>query len=494
MLKPRPSANDMYTRGLTALASLIYTEAAGEYTGEDGIVRFVRNVLRVEPTPYQADVLRMLVRHKRVAVFAPHGVGKTALSAWVTLWAICAFQTDVKVVTTASAWRQVKHYTWPEIRLWASRMDTTALGMPPLRRGREILDTAINFGNRQAFAVASDNPALIEGAHASTLVYVFDEAKSIPVGVWDAAEGAFSNAGNEAGAEAYALAISTPGERSGRFYDICARKPGLEDWFVRHITLDEGIAAGRVSRTWAEQRRTLWGDSAVYQNRVLGEFADSSEENLIPLSWVDKAIERWRACEGKGDGSVFIGCDPAYKGEDQTAIATLCGSVLEGVELFSRQDTMQTANLVEARIRVRKAALTGVDVIGVGAGVFDRLKEMKMRVLAVNVAQKAAWANGKPMTDASGQLTFVNLRAALWWMLREALDPNGSVLLALPPDDRLIGDLTAPKWDYRSGGQIEVESKDSMRERIGRSPDSADALALALYAGQRAARKTMIML
>jgi hypothetical protein len=87
------------------------------------------------------------------------------------------------------------------------------------------------------------------------------------------------------------------------------------------------------------------------------------------------------------------------------------------------------------------------------------------------------------MTEASGEVHFENLRSAVWWMMREALDPTNEEALALPPDDedRLIGDLTAPRYKYTSKGRIQVESKDELRARIGRSTDYADAVGLALY-------------
>ena len=65
--------------------------------------------------------------------------------------------------------------------------------------------------------------------------------------------------------------------------------------------------------------------------------------------------------------------------------------------------------------------------------------------------------------------------------MREALDPAGNPSLALPPDDDLIGDLTAPRIKYTSSGKIGIEPKDDIRKRMGRSPDSGDALAMALY-------------
>lgn len=446
------------------------------YASPDGIVRFVRDVLKAEPTSYQEDILRQFVEHKRIAVRGPHGLGKTALSSWVVLWGMVAFNTDVKIVTTASAWRQLTKFTWPEIRKWASKADWGAIGVE-LRRNKELLELSIKLPGKEAFAVASDNPALIEGAHASMLIYVFDEAKAIPVGTWDAAEGAFSGAGQDTQQDAYALAISTPGEPSGRFYDIHARKPGLDDWKTRHVTLEEAIAAGRISREWAEQRKTQWGESsAVYQNRVLGEFADSSEDSVIPLRWIELANERWRECGGRGTGVVSYGVDPARYGEDKTAICRLVGTVCEEIKYYAKQSTMETAGRVISL--VDKDTLVAIDVIGVGAGVYDRLNELQYKVIAVNVAEST------DLKDASGKLEFVNLRSAAWWILRDALDPEGDNPLALPIDDILTGDLTAPTWTYTSTGKIKVESKDDIRARIGRSTDAADCLALALIAAK----------
>lgn len=448
------------------------------YRTEDGIIRFVREILDAEPTPYQQDILRALVRHKRVAARGPHGLGKTALASWVVLWVMTTHDGDVKAPTTAGAWRQLEKFLWPEIRKWASGAKWHRLGLT-INFGSDLLTLALKLPNKEAFAVASDNPSLIEGAHASTVLYVFDEAKAIPAATWDAAEGAFSGAGADTGLQAYALAISTPGEPHGRFYEIHARKPGFEDWHARHVTLQEAIDAGRISAEWVEQRRRQWGvDSAVYQNRVLGEFAASGEDSVIPLAWVEQAVERWHACDGIGDGDrIAYGLDVARYGEDKTALSRLRGRVLEWIRYWAKQDTMQTAGRVA--LEVDKAHPVAVDTIGIGAGVFDRLREQGFAVESVNVGESTS------MTDTSGAIEFINLRSAVWWMMRDALDPNGDAPLAIPPDDRLIGDLVAPQWKLTSAGKIKVESKEDIKKRIGRSTDSADALGLALYAGSR---------
>jgi len=455
-------------------------EVRQDYRTPEGIVRFVREVLKAEPTPYQVRILEALVTKKRVAVRGPHGLGKTALSSWVVLWVMYAFDDDVKVVTTASAWRQLLKFTWPEIRKWSRRVQWN-----PRPR---MLDTAIKLPGKEAFAVASDDPALIEGTHASIVAYVFDEAKAIVDGVWDAAEGAFSGAGFDTHNEAYALAISTPGEPSGRFYDIHTRKPGLQDWHCVHVTLDEAIAAGRISQEWVQARRDQWGEaSAVFQNRVLGEFAKSGEDSVIPLAWIEQAVERWEQIEGRypDDAPIAWGVDPARYGTDKTAIICLRGSVANMPQYTALEDLMQTTGRVAAQ--ATRFDPIGVDVIGIGAGVVDRLKEMKFNVTGVNASKAAQNEMGRPLHDRTDTFEFLNMRAWLWWQMREWLDPSNNYNPALPPDDRLIGDLAAPRYEYTSNGRIKIESKQDLRVRLGRSTDSGDALALALHVANEAA-------
>ena len=452
---------------------------AFDYTTPDGIVSFVQDILGVEElAAYQEDILRALVTYKRVSVRSPHGAGKTAVAAWVVLWGMTAFPEDVKVLTTASVWRQLTKFLWPEIHKWAGHADWREVGLP-VRRGRELLEQSFKLpGGREAFALASTDPSAIEGAHAQTLIYVFDEAKAIANGIWDAAEGAFSSAGDDTGSQAYALAISTPGLTSGRFYDIHRKKPGYEDWWTRHVTLEEAIEAGRISQEWADKRKLQWGEkSGVYQNRAEGNFADESEETLIPLSWVEAANERWLACNGKGKGDRSLGVDPAYKGDDETCLADRVGTVIEKLWYASKQDTMATAGQVIGKVAGSRSIPIAVDVIGIGAGVHDRLWEQGYNSLPVNVAEAT------DLTDETGTQGFVNLRSALWWCYgRELLDPRNPEPIALPPNDLLTGDLTAPHYTRTSRGKIKVESKDEIRKRIGRSTDSADAVLLAFYA------------
>jgi hypothetical protein len=433
-------------------------------------------------------------------VRGPHGLGKTALAAITILWFALTREAqgaDWKCPTTASAWRQLTKYLWPEIHKWAKRLRWERIGFRgAFNETRELLSLSLKLSFGEAFAVASDNPELIEGAHADSILYVFDESKAIPAATFDAAEGAFSNAGADTANEAFALSISTPGEPVGRFYDIQKRKAGYEDWNVRAVTLEETIAAGRVSREWADQRKVQWGDqSATYLNRVRGEFASSDEDGVIPLSWIEAANQRWldktdAISEGRETLPPMdaLGVDVGTTG-DKTVFAPKHENFIASLRYQPKPPpetaTMDIAGKVAGVLRANPLCRAVIDAIGIGAGVVHRLREEDWKVQGF-VASEAAVNEGKPMLDQSGELGFANKRAAAWWITRELLDPSNNHNICLPPDDILTGDLTAPKYRTQSGGRILIQSKEEIREKIGRSTDAGDAVVQAFFPEEKA--------
>jgi hypothetical protein len=431
---------------------------------------------------YQDEILRAIPRERRVSGRGPHGLGKTTISALAVWWFALTRDLagiDWKIATTAGAWRQLEHYLWPEIHKWSRRIRWDRVGRRLPKEHSELLQLNLKLQRGAAFAVASNDPALIEGVHADHVLYVFDESKAIPAAVFDAAEGAFAAADAQPGLEAYAVAFSTPGEPSGRFYEIHQRKAGLEDWWVRHVTLAEAVAARRVSQAWAEQRARQWGEgSALYANRVLGEFHVADEDGVIPLAWIEAAVERWKAWRdggGEVDALSTVGVDVARSGADQTVMAPRHGDVVTELRYTTHEDTMATAGRTEGILTAAGCGTAVVDVIGIGAGVVDKLRENGFDVNAFNASE------GTHRRDRTGELGFTNCRSAAWWNLREMLDPAYGATLALPDDDLLIGDLTAPRWRVLSGGKIQVESKKDIKKRLGRSTDSGDAVVQACW-------------
>jgi hypothetical protein len=431
------------------------------------------------PVLYQKEAMSELVEFGRESVRGPHGLGKTAMVAWIVLWFALVNDgwVDWKVPITASAWRQLTKFAMPEIHKWARRLNWEVIGRPPFNERIELTLLALKMKTGEAFALSSDNSALIEGAHATRILYVFDESKEIQAQTWDSAEGAFS------AGECFWLSVSTPGEPEGRFYDIQSHRPGFEDWHTKHVTLEEAIAENRVSREWAEQRRLQWGEqSAVYQNRVKGEFASSEADGVIPLSWVEAANARWEVWNELRPELPFVGVgvDVARSGEDKTVMAPRYGDVVTELRETVKEDLMQTAGRVKGILDAHGGIAT-IDVIGIGAGVVDRLREQRRddggryNVTAFNASEHTDYK------DKSGELGFTNCRSASWWHMRELLDPSSNPTVAFPPDDLLTGDLVAPHWKVMSGGKIQVEAKEDIKERIGRSTDYGDAVVMVFF-------------
>ena len=471
---------------------------------------------------YQSESMADLLVHKRVAERGPRGLGKTATVAIAVLWYALTRDGDPlgdwKVITTAAVYRQLTYYLWPEIHKWARRLRWDVIGRRPLDKF-ELLDMSIKLSTGQAFAVASDKSDYTEGGHAAYILWIVDEAKAIPDAFFDSLEGSLI-----AGIETLMMAISTPGGPVGRFYDICSHKPGYEDWHSRHVTMAEAIKAFEVSDglfgidpAKVEQRRKQWGEnSPQFQTDMKGEFAALDKDGVVPFAWVSEATQRWQEWDKRRrepDYStrfrlVFkaVGVDIADSGDDDTCMALLfeetpvdqdAGAanekptakhheiqptmrVIEELRYYHGQDVMQTTGHIAGILEAHANGETGkaiVDGLGVGAGVAPRLREQGHEAIAFIASAKSEFK------DASNEIGFKDSRAAAWWNLREMLDPEADIPLALPPDDRLAGEIVSPKYRVLSGARLIVESKDDLRKptRLGRSTDAADAVIHALW-------------
>lgn len=457
------------------------------------------------PIDYQVETMIDVYKHGRLALRGPHGLGKTGTSALLLLHFATTRDgvANWKAPTTASAWQQLREFLWPEVHIWARLLNWPVIGRDPFNEPRELQVMALRLATGAAFAVASDNPAAMEGGHADSLLFIYDEAKTIEEDTFTATEGAFSGAGTDTHREAYALALSTPGPPVGPFYEIHKKDSKWADWHPVKVTKERAIAAGRISAEWVGKRRKAWGEaSAVYINRVEGDFAASDEQAVIPLSWVEAAVDRWRALrvqDTRGNWAIprevlppftNSGVDVADQGEDSTVFAHRFGHVVLEVETKAyNPDTMETAGeILRTMRRYDFAGYAVVDVGGgLGAGVVSRVREKRKEEPQVYGKLKVVAfqpAGASTAVDASGELEFHNQRAEAWWALRDQLDPGqpGGSKLALPESDTLLGDLTSPKWKLTSSGKVLIEDKESIKKRIGRSPDEGDAVVMSVHA------------
>lgn len=437
------------------------------------------------PAFYQLETGRNLVKHHWEAVKGPRRLGKTTDAALLTLWFSLTrdMRYDWKVLITAGVGRQVTRYFWPEVHRWARRLKWDVVGRDPFDPRKELQLQSLHGFTGEAFGAVSDQPDLIEGVGAPEFLVILDEAKSIHPAVFDTLEAAMVQT---ADSTSYALALSTPGKPSGRLYEIFSKKAGFEHWHTTSVTIADAIKAGRRTQAEVDRLANMWGTNSVtYRAFVLGEFAADDDQSVIKLAHVEAAIERgyqWRE-DGMPGRIVRLGVDVGQS-HDQTVLAPLYdheGTLhLDNLIYYGPEDasvaTMVTAGRVASFLQLHdRKPQAVIDSVGIGAGVYHRVREMKYKAVGFN-----AGASTK-IVDRSGEFGFVNKRSAAWWGMGQYLDPIYKDNVSLPDDDLLIGDLTAPTWQLTSGGKIAVETKEQIKQRLGRSTDSGDGTVQAFW-------------
>ena len=212
---------------------------------------------------------------------------------------------------------------------------------------------------------------------------------------------------------------------------------------------------------------------------LFGDFGAGTEADpwqAIPATWVRLAQDRWLEQEKPGGALSAVGVDVARGGRDKAAVSLRYGTWFAEIESWPGRETIDgpaVAAVTQQTIGSEDPGLVNIDVIGVGGSAYDTLKTM-YPCWPVNVAE------GSSYYDRSGTLKMRNLRAEIYWRLREALDPEHGDNLALPPGNELLADLCAARYKLTAAG-IQIEDKEAIKERIGRSPDVGEALLLAHY-------------
>lgn len=409
---------------------------------------------------WQEKVLKALPNEDRISIRSGHGVGKGAFLSWLTLWGLLVHD-DIKIPIAATSQNQLRDNNWPEIAKWHKRL-------PEPLRARIIIQAEkifVKSAPEAAFAVrrtaTKSNPEALQGLRGSATLYLIDEASGIPDIIFEVAQGSLSSPG------AKAVLFSNPTRTSGFFFDTHNKLRGR--WKCFHVSSEDvPRATGHI-----EDIIQAYGKgSNRYRVRVLGEFPTKDDETVIPLEYVIGAQKR--QVEDLPFYPVW-GLDVARFGDDSCALAKRKGNrMLEPVKEWRDADTMQTAGIVMREYQDTHPDLRPheilVDVIGLGAGVVDRLNELGLPVRGINVGEA-------PAADDR----FSKLRDELWWRGRQWFESRENSFPA--DDDATVAELIGPTYDFASNGRIVVESKKDMKKRGVISPNRADAFLLTLAAG-----------
>ena len=439
-------------------------------------VRFVREVFRAEPDAWQLEALEQLGKpgRKRIALKACAGPGKTALLAWAGWYRMVCFAAPnehPKGIAVSMTGDNLRRNLWAELARWQN-------ASPFLQRAFEWTGSRIFakdhpetwFLSAVSYPKSADVETIgrtLSGLHSRFPFYLVDESGDIPPNIVRSAEQGLS--GCEDG---LIITAGNTTSQAGLLYEVSTRLRGdwkEGKWWVLSITADPDAPnrTPRVDIEWARQQIAQYGrENPWVMAYVLGQFPPGSINALVSMEEVEAAMNRSPQPGRYEWATKRLGVDVARFGDDRTVhfprqgLAAMQPAVMRhargsavSVDIANRTMAMMNEQAIE------EAYFD--DTVGWAHGAVDVLRAAGRPVYAVQF--------DKP----SGNPRYTNMRAQMWMEMAEWVKAGG----CLPKIPELVSELTAPTYFF-SSGKFQIEAKDQVKKRLGRSPDLADALAL----------------
>lgn len=397
------------------------------------------------------------VKPIQVAVASGHGLGKSAITAWLVCW-IMATRPGAKGAVTANTASQLETKTFAEISKWLKR--SLVRDLFDIKASSVVQKDEPESWRVDALTCREENSEAFAGQHAasSTSFYIFDEASAVPDKIWEVAEGGLTDG------EPMWFVFGNPTRNTGRFKECFGRF--REQWKTFQIDSREAQITNKEQiAVWAKE---YGEDSDFFRVRVRGQFPNASTTQFIPTKLAEDAMAR-PAPARHHIATAIVGVDVARFGDDDTVIVTRFGK--DATTPFARYHGLsgdRVIALVKAKINELyregfERVYVFLDEGGLGGAIVDVLRADGFReVRGVNFGQGADDPELYPFK-----------REEMWARMKKWLE-FGSI----PNDQQLLDDLTGIEFEYNIKGQPKLESKADMKKRGLHSPDAADALAL----------------
>lgn len=401
----------------------------------------------------------------RLAVASGHGIGKSALVAWVILWALCSHP-QTKVTITANTGDQLRTKTWPEVSKWFNlmlcrhwfRFEATSISATQPAYAKTWRCDAATW--------SENNTVAFQGLHnkGKRLVLIFDEASEIADKIWEVADGAMTDEDTEI---VWAV-FGNPTITTGRFRECFPGGRFSKRWKANQIDSRTvpGTNKAEIAK-WVED----WGeDSDFVRVRVRGQFPRGGSMQFIDAETVENACRREAVCHLRQ--ALVMGVDVARFGGDQATIYFRRGLDARTIPpiKFRGVDLVTLAGKVAEQAALNGARAVFIDEGGMGAGVVDMVRKMLLGVLVLGInnggkADRYTMGDSFPLTADKG--------AEMWASMREWLKTG-----AISDDPELRAELTGRQYGFNTHNAIQLERKEDMKKRGLSSPDNADGLAL----------------
>jgi phage terminase large subunit len=447
-------------------------------------VAFFREQLHVEPwtrhptrtdrRSSQIEIIQAAATETKITVQSGHGVGKTTLVAGLAWHFVKTRGPGCRVFLLSSKGDQTQEAVWREIRAMWLREHKQLGGKMPTRGKTGWTGPE----QQQIIILTADKAGKIQGLRAPEMLIIADEAAEIDEGLF---VGLFANL---SGGGSWFM-IGNPTEPEGTFFR--ANQPG-SGWVRFHISSEDSpnvierreVIKGMVTFDWVEERRRDW-DRVTFAKRVLGEYV--LDEAGKPITWamLKASIARWP--DAVNEGTLSAGVDPAGYGRDATVICLLRGQKVLGFWRFEKisEDRIVTEvrALLQRHRRDGEVPDVKCDVDGLGAKVGYILGPLAEKLRGERPREGFRFHPVKPSLPAQRDaVTYERTRDELFASLIAWFEAGGAIT---PDNDRLNDELTKPRWHTKPNGQNKKTDKDAIRKLIGRSPDFADSLELAVW-------------
>lgn len=418
-------------------------------------IQGIKDLFGAVPTNQQTQLIMNVWKpYCRVAVSSCTGAGKTTTLAWLTFLLLLT-QPDCRILVTSPSSQQLQRVYYAELKKWQGKMPRAISSLFEITRERVQLtmDTRVQIAN--LVTASADNKESLQGGHSENYIILADEASGIDDMTFDVLQRTLST-----GNGGRFVMTSNPTRSSGRFYETFHRD-GQSTWTTMYFS---AFDCPHVSKDWIKEVIEQYGeDSDQYRIGVLGEFPRATDTQFVSSLLVDNAMGNIMEPRFYAEYPVIVGADIARFGDDETVFVARQGPRLLNVTRLKNQDTQEVAGALLEYQNKWRGTVVYVDSIGIGAGVFDRCKVLKMPVRSVVSSNKSS----KP-------LEYFNVRSQLWGEMRNWLMTGAS--LPYMPD--LRAQLVGMTYGYNQKMQLLLTSKKDLKKSGQVSPDIADAIAL----------------
>lgn len=440
-----------FTLDPVAFTYAAFSWGEGELAGKDGPDEW-----QVEALACIRDGLKTADEVIREAIASGHGIGKSALVAWLILWAISTHE-DTRGVVTANTDTQLKSKTWAELAKWHRLFIGRSLFVYTATSLFSVDSDHQKTWRVDAIPWSETNPEAFAGLHnqGKRILVIFDEASAISDKIWEVTEGALTDSDTQI----IWCAFGNPTRNTGRFYDCFHKHRAL--WRCKQV--DSRSVKISNKRQLAEWVETYGEDSDFVKVRVRGIFPSAGINQHIGAELVAAARARKLHESQYSFAPTVIGVDPAWTGLDKLGIVMRQGLYSKVLaEIPRNDDDLLIAGKVARFQDEYNASAVFIDQ-AYGTGIYSAGRNMGRGDWML-----VAFA-GKP-TDEQ----YANKRAEMWDAVKGWLKDGGSI----EDNQTLADDLTGPESYINSRGKLQLESKDDMRKRGLPSPNLGDALAL----------------